>query len=239
VSTSRAAQGSAPIPVLVAGARGRMGALACGWIAAADGLQLVAELRRGDDAVTTLAAHPGAVLLDVTELASSVPLVTAAVEHGVHPVIGTSGWSAEQLAALELRCAEHALGALWVPNFSIGAVLQMRFAEQAARWFDAAAIHETHHPAKRDAPSGTARATAERMRAASGGAAVPIESSRRAGVLAEQHVTLAADHERLELRHVVSDRSAYAAGALLALRRVRELSGLVRGLDALLGYAAL
>ncbi|GJM20246.1 MAG: 4-hydroxy-tetrahydrodipicolinate reductase [Planctomycetota bacterium] len=232
--------------VIVAGAAGRMGRLACEWIRASSHdaatpsterveLELVAELRRGDPVDTLLAQHPGAVLLDLTLAAASVPLSTRAVELGLHPVIGTSGWDPAQLDALERRCAAARLGALWVPNFSIGALLQMRAAEEAARWFAHAEISELHHPTKRDTPSGTARATAERMRAVRAGEErVPIHSERREGALAEQRVRLANEHEVLELGHVVSDRRAYAPGLLLALRRVRGLSTLVRGLDSLL-----
>lgn len=254
-----------PTRVIVAGAAGQLGNLACEWIRDADradpsaapdvsatastagerpsgdalppveALELVGELRRGDAAEALFAQHSGAVLLDLTVAAESVPLVQLAVARGLHPVIGTSGWTVAQLDELEQRCADASLGALWIPNFSIGAVLQMRFAEQAARWFDAATIEELHHPAKRDAPSGTARATAQRMQAASGSNhEIPIVSERREGVLAEQHVQLSKGHETLALRHVVSDRRAYAGGLLLALRRVRGLSGLVRGLDSLL-----
>jgi 4-hydroxy-tetrahydrodipicolinate reductase len=121
-----------------------------------------------------------------------------------------------------------------VPNFSVGAVLQMRAAECAARHLPPRVIRERHHPDKRDAPSGTARATAARIDAVTGGA-VPIESERLADVIAEQDVLFEQPGEELLLRHVVRDRRAYVPGVLLAVRAVRSLRGLTVGLDALVG----
>jgi 4-hydroxy-tetrahydrodipicolinate reductase len=152
----------------------------------------------------------------------------------VHPVIGTSGWPEAEARALARRCAERRLGALLVPNFSLGAVLQMRVAEQLAAHLTCTGIEEVHHPAKRDAPSGTARATAERIARAGGRAPPPIASERREGVLAEQTIRFAGPGETLSLSHAVDDRRAYLPGLLLAVRRVVTLSGLQVGLDGLL-----
>lgn len=240
-----------PIPLFVAGADGRMGSLACELLGEGGGFRLAGRLVRGDDSSAAFDAQRGAVLLDLSLHPASVEIVSAAVAAGVHPVVGVSGWTDAQLDALEASCAAGSLGALWVPNFSLGAVLQMRFAEEAARWFARARIHETHPPTKRDRPSGTALATARRMaaarsaarRAQTGDAAAaaheappepPIRSTRRAGAVAEQTVALEGTHEELTLQHRVDDRRAFADGMRLACARVRELDGLVRGLQALL-----
>jgi 4-hydroxy-tetrahydrodipicolinate reductase len=224
---------AAPLRVVVAGAAGRMGQIVAPFLQAAEGIALVGTLERGDDAAAVLARCKPDVLVDFTLAPASRELLPLAVERGTSPVVGTSGLSEADVAALRAACERHHVGGLLVPNFSVGAVLQMRQCEQAARHLKLSELSEVHHPGKKDSPSGTALATARRIRQAGGGE-VPIHSERREGALAEQAVVFAGDGEQLVLRHVVSDRRAYLPGVLLAVRRVRGLQGLHVGLDVLL-----
>ena len=146
---------------------------------------------------------------------------------GVPVVVGTSGWETGRVAE---AAAAAGLPVLYAPNFALGAVLMMRFAEEAARVFPRAAIVELHHEAKVDAPSGTAKATAERM-----GTDPPIHSVRLPGLVAHQEVILGGVGQTLTIRHDTSSREAFVPGVLLALERLRSLPpGLTIGLDALL-----
>jgi 4-hydroxy-tetrahydrodipicolinate reductase len=152
--------------------------------------------------------------------------VRAAVEQGVPCVVGTTGWEPQPLGKL---AEEKGVQLLYAPNFALGAVLMMRFAEQAARYLPRAEIIELHGEQKKDAPSGTAKATAERL----GGA--PIHSVRLPGLVAHQEVLLGGDGQLLTIRHDAFSREAYVAGVLLALERLTELPpGLTVGLEALL-----
>ncbi len=171
---------------------------------------------------------------------------------GLHAVVGTSGFTEERIDAVRKLYGSGPPNCLIVPNFSVGAVLAMRFAEQAAEHFDAAEIIELHHDHKADAPSGTAIATAGRIGAAGsqeraqesnelvtgarGGFVdeVPIHSVRLPGLLAHQEVLLGRPGETLSIRHDTTDRAAFLPGVLLAIRKVPELSGVTVGLDQVL-----
>jgi 4-hydroxy-tetrahydrodipicolinate reductase len=162
------------------------------------------------------------VMVDFTRPDAVAENIRAAVAAGVPSVVGTSGWDVD-----EFRDAP--VTVFFAPNFALGAVLMMRFAEQAAAKFAAAEIIELHHVTKVDAPSGTAKATAERM----GG--VPIHSVRLPGLQAHQEVLLAGEDELLTIRHDATSRAAYAPGVLLALEKIQTLPpGLTVGLEALL-----
>jgi len=146
---------------------------------------------------------------------------------GVPVVIGTSGFDHE---ALDARAREAGVACFHAPNFATGAVLMMRFAEEAARLFPHAEIVELHHESKRDAPSATAKATAERM-----GTEPPIHSVRLPGLVAHQEVVFGGIGETLTIRHDTISREAFVPGVLLALEKLPELPpGLTVGLDALL-----
>jgi 4-hydroxy-tetrahydrodipicolinate reductase len=152
--------------------------------------------------------------------------VRAALDRGIPAVVGTSGWDPEAVAAL---AKERGVALLVVPNFAIGAVLMMRLAEEAAKYLPQAEVVELHNEAKKDAPSGTAKATAERL----GGA--PIHSVRLPGLVAHQEVLLGGDGQLLTIRHDAFSREAYVPGVLLALERLPSLPpGLTVGLEALL-----
>jgi 4-hydroxy-tetrahydrodipicolinate reductase len=153
--------------------------------------------------------------------------VRAALEAGVPCVVGTSGWDA---AALGAEAASRGLPLFVAPNFALGAVVMMRLAAEAARYMPRAEIVELHNEAKKDAPSGTATATAELL-----GGEVPVHSVRLPGLVAHQEVLFGGDGQLLTIRHDAFSREAYVPGVLLALERLQSLPpGLTVGLDALL-----
>jgi 4-hydroxy-tetrahydrodipicolinate reductase len=245
------------VRVGVIGATGRMGSAACAAVQAADDLELVARLGSADDLgeLTTARAE---VAVDLTRPDAVMDNVRYCVEHGIHAVVGTSGFDEQRLATVRgwLGGAPD-VGVVVAPNFAIGAVLMMRFAEQAARWFDSVEIVELHHPDKSDAPSGTATRTAHLVagaRRAAGLAAmpdatrdaldgargasvdgVPVHSIRARGLVAHQEVLLGTTGETLTIRHDSLDRASFMPGVLLAVREVRSRPGLTVGLEHLLG----
>jgi 4-hydroxy-tetrahydrodipicolinate reductase len=153
--------------------------------------------------------------------------VHAALEAGVPCIVGTSGWDPSAAGA---AAAERGVALLVVPNFALGAVVMMRLAAEAARYLPRAEIVELHNEAKRDAPSGTARATAELL-----GGDVPVHSVRLPGLVAHQEVLFGGEGQLLTIRHDAFSREAYVPGVLLALERLGTLPpGLTVGLDALL-----
>jgi 4-hydroxy-tetrahydrodipicolinate reductase len=258
------------VRVGVFGAGGRMGTAVCQAVVGDPELELVAavdpfhaglDLRQvnGVDLHLQVEAGPEALLDAGTEVAVDFTDVTAArgnlswlAQRGIHAVVGTTGFTSEDLArfAVEFRRSNCVIA----PNFAIGAVLMMRFAELAAPYFDTAEIIELHHDQKIDAPSGTALSTAERMAAASGdwgddpttsmpidgarggrgAGGIPIHSVRLRGMVAHQEVLLGTTGQTLTLRHDAYDRSSFMPGVLLAVKQIGERPGLTLGLDALL-----
>jgi 4-hydroxy-tetrahydrodipicolinate reductase len=241
--------------VAVIGASGRMGAAACRAVDAADDLELVGRFGRGDD-LRDLAGAQVAVELSVPD--ASPGNVAHCVERGVHAVVGTTGWDEQRLEGLRRQLGEHpGVGVLIAPNLAIGAVLMMRFAAEAARWFESVEVVELHHPAKVDAPSGTAARTARLLaqaRAAAGlgdvpdatthdpdGArggrvdGIPVHSVRLRGLVAHQEVLLGNTGEVLTIRHDSFDRASFMPGVLEGVRRVGEHPGLTVGLEHYLG----
>lgn len=241
--------------VAVFGARGRMGAEVCRAVEAADDLELVAAIDADDDRAPAEAAD---VVVDFTVPDVVMGNLAWCIEHGVHAVVGTTGFTDERLQSLrDQLAARPGANILVAPNFSIGAVLMMHFAEQAARFFESAEIIELHHPNKVDAPSGTAQATARRIaaaRQAAGLGAVPdatttaLDGARGAevdgihvhgimlrGLVAHQEVLFGSVGETLTIRHDSLDRSGFMPGVLAAVRAVPGLPGLSVGIDALLG----
>jgi len=229
--------------VAIAGVLGRMGTIARAAIEAADDCTFAGGFARAadasaqtfDDLDALFATLRPDVLLDVTTHPASVDISMRSLAAGVPVVVGATGWTDAERAALGAEAEQRGLGALIVPNFALGAVLMMRFAEMAAKHFPTIEIVELHHDAKKDAPSGTARATAERIVAAGGPARVPIHSVRLRGLVAHQEVLFGGDGELLTLRHDALSREAFAAGILAAVRAVRGLRGLTVGLDGILG----
>ncbi|UED86945.1 4-hydroxy-tetrahydrodipicolinate reductase [Streptomyces profundus] len=239
--------------VAVIGAQGRMGSEAVRAVSDAKDLELVAALGR-DDRLETLTEAGAEVAVELTRPEVVLDNLAFCVRHGIHGVVGTSGWNDERLAAVRGWLAESpATGVLIAPNFGIGAVLSMRFAQQAARFFESVEIVESHHPGKADAPSGTAVRTAELVgeaRRAAGLAdqpdatstaldgargatvdGVPVHSVRLRGLVAHQEVILGDAGEVLTIRHDSMNRASFMPGVLLGVRKVVEAPGLTLGLE--------
>jgi 4-hydroxy-tetrahydrodipicolinate reductase len=211
------------IRVAVSGAAGRMGQAVCLAVDGAPDMELTG---RADPALGTSLAEvlPQAdVVVDFTTPQTGLENALACLRAGVHVVVGTTGFDPAPLAGVTPDGGGEPAKALIAPNFAIGAVLMMRFAEQAARHMDAAEIIELHHDGKLDAPSGTARRTAELMAEASGGAPPPIHSVRLPGLVAHQEVIFGAEGQTLTIRHDSIDRTSFMPGVLLAVRRIGEL----------------
>lgn len=219
------------IRVAVAGAAGRMGETACRAVEGAQDMELTG---RADPLLGTPLSEvlPAAeVVVDFTRPETALENGLQCLEAGVHVVIGTTGFDPAPLAQAGERGGANALVA---PNFAIGAILMMRFAAEAARHMAKAEIIELHHDRKLDAPSGTAKLTAELM-AAAGGVAPPIHSVRLPGLVAHQEVILGDLGQTLTIRHDTIDRECFMPGVLLAVRRVAELpQPLTIGLESLL-----
>jgi 4-hydroxy-tetrahydrodipicolinate reductase len=254
------------IRVGVFGAGGRMGATVCGAVTEAADMELVAAVDPGaagtsfgdvriSPAADALAAAGAEVAVDFTVLDAARENMGWCAEHGVHAVVGTTGFREREIAELAELFDRSAANAVIAPNFAVGAVLMMRFAEMAAPFFETAEIIELHHDHKADAPSGTAARTAQRMAAASkdwaddptttviaegarGGTVdgIPIHSVRMRGMVAHQEVLLGTEGQTLSIRHDSYDRSSFMPGVLLAVRKVAETPGLTVGLDSLMGF---
>jgi 4-hydroxy-tetrahydrodipicolinate reductase len=223
------------IAVAVAGAAGRMGETACAAVSGAPDMELVG---RADPLLKSTLEDvlPGAeVVVDFTRPDSALENALSCVRAGVHVVIGTTGFDPAPLRQA-LSAQERPRAKVFVaPNFAIGAVLMMRFATEAAAHMAKAEIVELHHDGKLDAPSGTAKRTAELMAAASGHGPPPIHSVRLPGLVAHQEVILGDIGQTLTIRHDTINRESFMPGVLLAIRRVGDLpEPFVVGLENLL-----
>ncbi len=237
-----------PLRTIVVGAYGRMGRMACEALEEDPEFAVVARIGRGDDLAAAVEGTEPDAVLELSLPGSAGANALVALERAVPVVVGATGLSAEDVA--RIRAAAGEVGAMIVPNFAVGAVLMMRMAEIAARWMPDAEIVETHHERKADAPSGTALATADRIARArrrspglassplpargEDGEGVPVHSVRLPGFVAEQAVVFGGPGESLTIRHAAIDRTCYAPGMKLALKRVRRLEGLEIGLDGAL-----
>ncbi|HEU5302691.1 MAG TPA: 4-hydroxy-tetrahydrodipicolinate reductase [Acidimicrobiia bacterium] len=264
--------GTKRIKVGVFGAGGRMGATVCAAVAAAPDLDLVAavdpyhagidlqqlgvpdtglRVARSADELTDAGAE---VAVDFTVVDAARENVRWCAEHGVHAVVGTTGFSDEDMDDLRTRFEAASTNVVIAPNFAIGAVLMMRFAEIAAPYFETAEVIELHHDEKIDAPSGTAMLTAQRMadrsdewapdptektvaegaRGGSGPGGIRIHSVRLRGLVAHQEVLLGTTGQSLSIRHDSYDRTSFMPGVLLAVRAISARPGITIGLDGLL-----
>ncbi|MFE5858623.1 4-hydroxy-tetrahydrodipicolinate reductase [Streptomyces sp. NPDC056500] len=245
--------------VAVLGARGRIGSEAVRAVEAADDLELVAALGRGDR-LETLAEVGAEAVVELTTPDSVMDNLDYCLRHGMHAVVGTTGWNDDRLAQLGgWLDASPKTGVLIAPNFSIGAVLTMKFAQQAAPYFESVEVVELHHPNKADAPSGTATRTAQLIAAARAEAGcpaqpdatataldgarganvdgVPVHAIRLRGLLAHQEVLLGGEGESLTIRHDSLHHSSFMPGILLGVRRVVTTPGLTFGLEHFLDLA--
>jgi 4-hydroxy-tetrahydrodipicolinate reductase len=247
------------VRVGVLGARGKVGREVCRAVEAAADLDLVARVdtAEGDDSWDDLVSSGAQVVVDFTHPDVVMDNLRLCVQHGIHAVVGTTGFDDERLAQLRTWLEGSATGVLVAPNFSIGAVLMMRFAAEAAPFYESVEIVELHHPDKADAPSGTARRTASLVAAArrqAGSGPVPDATStsldgargadvdgirvhglRIRGLVAHQEVILGGEGETLTIRHDSLDRVSFTPGVLLGVRRVVDTPGLTVGLEAFLG----
>ncbi|APE24259.1 MULTISPECIES: 4-hydroxy-tetrahydrodipicolinate reductase [Streptomyces] len=239
--------------VAVLGAQGRIGSEAVKAVEAAEDMELVAALGRGDK-LERLVEADAQVVVELTTPASVMENLEFCVRHGMHAVVGTTGWTEERLAQLRTwLAASPETGVLIAPNFSIGAVLTMKFAQIAAPYFESVEVVELHHPHKVDAPSGTATRTAQLIAAARAEAGlgaqpdatataldgargadvdgVRVHAVRLAGLLAHQEVLLGGEGETLTVRHDSLHHSSFMPGILLGARRVTTAPGLTFGLE--------
>jgi 4-hydroxy-tetrahydrodipicolinate reductase len=219
------------IRVILSGATGKVGRALRPAIEADPELELAGQAAPSLGASLADALTGGGdVVVDFTAPVHAREACDLAIAAGVPMVLGTSGLAEDDRRAIDAAARERGTPVFYAPNFAIGAVLMMRFAEQAARHLPRAEIIELHAETKRDAPSGTALATAERM-----GGDVQIHSVRLPGLVAHQEVILGGAGETLTIRHDTTSRDAFVPGVLLAVKRIRELpAGLTVGLDALL-----
>lgn len=241
------------IKVLVNGAFGKMGVLACKTIETHKDFELVAGIGRTDDLSLTITNLKPEIVIDLTRADCVYKNSLTIIQHGVHPVIGTTGLEITQIAELIKLCDAQQLGGLIVPNFSISAVLMMQFAAYAAKFLPEVEIIEAHHQQKLDAPSGTAMKTAEMIAAArkdkknqlelkeiihgARGANhhdINIHSIRLPGFIASQQVIFGGLGETLTITHNTIDRSAFMNGIILACQKVSLLKKLYYGLEHIL-----
>ncbi|MEO6604416.1 MAG: 4-hydroxy-tetrahydrodipicolinate reductase [Aeromicrobium sp.] len=242
--------------VAVLGAKGRMGMASVEALRAAD-LDVVAEVDV-DDSIELIADAKAEVALDFTQPAVALDHVKWCIEHGVHVVVGTSGFDDAKIAEVRALLGDKpSTGVLIVPNFSIGAVLMMNFAATAAPFFESVEVIEMHHPDKIDAPSGTATRTAELIASARSDAGsaplpdattddpdgargakvdgVPVHSLRARGFVASQDVVFGGVGETLSIRHDSSNRDSFMPGVVAAVKAVSGRPGVTVGLEGVLG----
>jgi 4-hydroxy-tetrahydrodipicolinate reductase len=244
------------LKVGVLGAKGKVGREVCRAVGDAADMELVAELDVDDDLAALVEGGAEAVV-DFTHPDAVMDNLEFCIDHGIHAVVGTTGFDAPRLDQLRAWLSQSpATGVLIAPNFSVGAILMMRFAAEAARFFESVEIVELHHPDKADAPSGTARRTAELIAAArreAGMGAPPdatttgldgargaevdgihVHGLRIRGLVAHQEVVLGGPGETLTIRHDSLDRVSFTPGVLLGLRRIAAAPGLTVGLETFL-----
>jgi 4-hydroxy-tetrahydrodipicolinate reductase len=238
----------------VLGAKGKVGATMAAAVENADDLTLSAEVDEGDPMSLFIDTNTE-VVIDFTHPDVVMDNLKFLISNGIHAVVGTTGFTDERLAQVEAWLAGNPETAVLIaPNFAIGAVLSMRFAQEAARFFESVEVIELHHPNKADAPSGTATRTARLIAEArkdlppnpdatsstlpgARGAdvdGIPVHSVRLAGLVAHQEVLFGTQGETLTIRHDSIDRTSFVPGVLLAVRRVRERTGLTVGIEPLL-----
>ncbi|MGN6723269.1 MAG: 4-hydroxy-tetrahydrodipicolinate reductase [Marmoricola sp.] len=238
----------------VLGALGKVGREICTGVEAADGVELVARIDAGDSLDTLLSAGVETIV-DFTHPDVVMPNLLFCIEHGINAVVGTTGFTDERLATLREALGDSPRsGVLIAPNFSIGAILMMRWSQEAARFYESAEVIELHHPTKADAPSGTATRTAQMIAAARRDAGlgpmpdatstglegargadvegVRVHGLRVRGMIASQEVVFGSAGETLAIRHDTMDRASFVPGVLLGIRSIAANPGLTVGLEA-------
>lgn len=242
------------IRVGVLGSNGRMGATVCQAIAASPDCELVAELDIAND-LAELVSKKVQVVVDFTTPDVVMANLEFLAKNNIHAVVGTTGFDAARLGEVAELFKQSEANVIIAPNFGLAAVLMTQFAQLAAPYFESAEIIELHHPRKADAPSGTAKRTAELIAHARTGlppmpdastdvvtgarganiSGIPVHSIRLQGLVAHQEVLFGGPGESLSIRHDSYDRESFMPGVLLAIRKVSEISGLTFGLEELIG----
>lgn len=243
------------IKIIINGANGKMGRTTVAAIAHEKELRLIATTNRNDDLTKVIKTHQADVVIDWTVPASVFDNAQKIIDAGARPVIGTTGLTPDQIKILSEKCAAKKIGGIIAPNFSIGAILMMKYAQDAAKYFPDVEIIEYHHPKKLDAPSGTAKKTAELIakskREKNTSAAIdatlkntlsrgehyhdiPIHAVRLTGVFANQQVIFGGIGETFTLHHQAMDRSAMMPGVFHCCKKVMALDHLVYGLESLI-----
>ena len=242
------------IRVGVLGSNGRMGATVCQAIAAASDCELVAELDIAND-LAELVSKKVQVVVDFTTPDVVMANLEFLAKNNIHAVVGTTGFDAARLGKVAELFKQSEANVIIAPNFGLAAVLMMQFAQLAAPYFESAEIIELHHPRKADAPSGTAKRTAELIAQARTGlppmpdastdvvagarganiSGIPVHSVRLQGLVAHQEVLFGGPGESLSIRHDSYDRESFMPGVLLAIRKVSEIPGLTFSLEELIG----
>lgn len=238
--------------ILVNGAQGNMGKTTVACIEAQGDMTLLATTGRNDDLALAIAKNLPDIVIDFTDASSAWKNLNIIIEHDVHPIIGSSGLTQAHIEDARIRCEKKSLGGIIAPNFALGAILMMKYAADAARYFNDVEIIEYHHPGKLDAPSATAIKTAEMiasnqkhkssrqskelLQGALGAVheGVPIHSLRLTGTIANQAVIFGAPGQTLTIRHDSLNRESFMPGVLLACRKVASLKTLVYGLENLI-----
>lgn len=238
----------------VLGAKGKVGATMVQAVETADDLTFTAGVDAGDP-LSALVDTQTDVAIDFTHPSAVMDNLKFLIDNGIHAVVGTTGFTDERISQVQHWLADRPESAVLIaPNFAIGAVLSMRFAQQAARFFESVEVIELHHPHKADAPSGTAARTAKLIAAARKGMpanpdatstgldgargadvdGVPVHSIRLAGLVAHQEILFGTQGETLTIRHDSIDRTSFVPGVLLAVRTVSKRPGLTVGIEPLL-----
>ena len=240
-----------PIRVLINGAAGKMGKEVVKMLEHDNEFTIVGKTTQEDHLADAIHQSQAKVVIDFTAASVGFQNASIIINTGAHPVIGTSGFLPSQIEELQKRCAKKKLGGIIAPNFSIGAILLMRFAQQAVQYYPHVEIIEMHHSTKEETPSGTAMRSAELITQArktphslkkykdilpnARGAAyqdIPIHSIRLPGLVAHQTIMFGGRGEALTLKHDSLHRESFMPGVKLACKKVLELTTLVYGLES-------
>jgi len=241
------------IKVIVNGAKGRMGEMSSGAIDADNELELVGRTDLGDDLAAQVKSSGAEVVVDFTVASASMKNAEAIVSSGARPVIGTSGFTEKEVEKFSALCKEAGVGGIIAPNFSISAVLMMKYAADAAKYMPECEIIEYHHTGKEDSPSGTALKTAELIASSRVETRTPVKGKeiipgsrgaelggtnihavRIPGVIADQEVVFGGLAQSLTIKSACLNREAYMPGVCLACKKAMELDSLVFGLENIL-----
>lgn len=238
----------------VLGARGKVGSTMCAAVRNADDMALSAEVDAGDS-LAMFTDNDTEVVIDFTHPDVVMNSLEFLIDNGIHAVVGTTGFTDERISQVESwLAAKPGTGVLIAPNFAIGAVLSMYFAQKAAPYFESVEVIELHHPHKADAPSGTSTRTAKLIAEARKGLppnpdatstglpgargadvdGIPVHSVRLTGLVAHQEVLFGTEGETLTIRHDSLDRTSFVPGVLLAVREIAKRPGLTIGIEPLL-----